>query len=212
MRYGIVTDIHGDLGGLELALAALEARGCGQQVICLGDIVDEGMEGADACAELVRARCRAVLVGNHDAVAVRVRPRALAAATLDWLATLPERLLLGDTLLVHDNPLPEAQAGRGRWWSGAYIRTPDDARAVLEATAGQWRNLVVGHLHSPRVLTADRRVDVVGSRTFTLPPEERHVLCVGAVTRSDGTGAPPRAAIHDPDRGTFELLEVGRGG
>lgn len=66
MRYGIISDIHGNLEALERVLEELKGI---DEVICLGDIVGYGAN-PNECCELVRENCGIVLMGNHDAAAI----------------------------------------------------------------------------------------------------------------------------------------------
>src|SRR3954467_11297255 len=114
--YGVLGDIHGNLEALRAVLAALDERGV-RALLCLGDVVGYNAD-ADACAALPRQRGARVILGNHDLIATRRlgfeccankaryalarTRRTLARETADWLATLPERLLVdGEIALVH---------------------------------------------------------------------------------------------------------------
>ncbi|HYY60668.1 MAG TPA: metallophosphoesterase family protein, partial [Burkholderiales bacterium] len=114
--YGVLGDIHGNLEGLRAVLAALDARGV-RELLCVGDVVGYNAD-ADACAALLRRRGARVILGNHDLIATRRlgfercsnnaryalarTRRTLGRDTREWLATLPERLLVdGEIALVH---------------------------------------------------------------------------------------------------------------
>lgn len=63
MRYGIISDIHGNLEALESVLAAINDV---DVIVCLGDVVGYGAN-PNECCELVREHCKVALLGNHDA-------------------------------------------------------------------------------------------------------------------------------------------------
>jgi predicted phosphodiesterase len=70
-RYGIISDIHGNLHALQATfarLATLELDG----IICLGDIVGYGPY-PDACLDLVVKHCSITVQGNHDEAVVDPR-------------------------------------------------------------------------------------------------------------------------------------------
>ena len=114
--YGVLGDSHGNVEGLRAALAALDARGV-RELLCVGDVVGYNAD-SDACAALLCSRGAQVILGNHDLIATgrlgfercannaryaleRTR-RTLGRETAQWLATLPERLLVDDRIaLVH---------------------------------------------------------------------------------------------------------------
>lgn len=67
-KIGIVSDIHGNLAALEVALRFLDDEGVGD-VICCGDVVGYG-PCPNECVALIKDRCGCCISGNHDASAV----------------------------------------------------------------------------------------------------------------------------------------------
>lgn len=86
VRVAVITDVHANLPALEAVLEAAEAAGV-EETWCLGDVVGYGVE-PDACADLVRERCDACLVGNHDLAVLGALDIAsfseAAAAAVEW--------------------------------------------------------------------------------------------------------------------------------
>ena len=64
MRYGIVSDIHGNLEALEAAIAALSREKI-DQYLCVGDIVGYGANPVE-CIEKTRTLTPYIVCGNHD--------------------------------------------------------------------------------------------------------------------------------------------------
>jgi diadenosine tetraphosphatase ApaH/serine/threonine PP2A family protein phosphatase len=62
--FAIVSDIHGNFEALNTVFSEIDKRGI-EHVVCLGDIVGYGPNPME-CLDLVRQRCRAALMGNHD--------------------------------------------------------------------------------------------------------------------------------------------------
>ncbi len=60
----ILSDIHGNLEALTAVFAEIDRRGI-QDVLCLGDVIGYGPNPVE-CLDLVRQRCRATILGNHD--------------------------------------------------------------------------------------------------------------------------------------------------
>jgi diadenosine tetraphosphatase ApaH/serine/threonine PP2A family protein phosphatase len=60
----IISDIHGNLEALTAVLAEVDRRGIGE-ILCLGDVIGYGPNPME-CLDLVRARCKVSLMGNHD--------------------------------------------------------------------------------------------------------------------------------------------------
>ena len=110
MRVGIVSDLHCNLRGLDLAL---EAMGEVDELLCLGDSIFEYQFSNEVVARLIERRAH-VILGNHEEVflspaGVRARERpGIDPAMLAFLAGQPHRraLELGSKrlLLVHSTP------------------------------------------------------------------------------------------------------------
>ncbi len=62
--FAIVSDIHSNLEAFSAVLEEIDRRGV-EQIICLGDICGYGPNPME-CLDLVRLRCRASVMGNHD--------------------------------------------------------------------------------------------------------------------------------------------------
>jgi diadenosine tetraphosphatase ApaH/serine/threonine PP2A family protein phosphatase len=82
MRYGIISDIHGNLEALS---AALERIGEVDAFICPGDVVGYGAD-ANECCDILRKLAPTIVLGNHDAAVIGsvdlsyFNPNARAAA------------------------------------------------------------------------------------------------------------------------------------
>ena len=91
LRIGIVSDIHGNAAGLA---TALERMGDVDELLCVGDIVEEYRFNNEAVALLREREARCVL-GNHDlgllsAQGVRARSAGhVDPAMVAWLASHP---------------------------------------------------------------------------------------------------------------------------
>lgn len=152
MRSLIVSDIHGNLAAFD---AVLEAAQGYDQVWCLGDIVGYGPDPRE-CIQRLRALPFVAVAGNHDwAVAQRVdlddfnadaqdaarwTHDQLSPADRDFLAQLPERLIIGQFTLAHGSP---------RYPIWEYILQPSVARANFDHFDTPY--CLVGHTHVPMI-------------------------------------------------------------
>lgn len=99
MRIGIVSDIHGNAAGLR---AALDRMGDVDELLCLGDVVEEYRFDNDSVAVLRDRDARCVL-GNHDIGFLGpdgVRARAAAHVDHDLVAWLGSHPLRIDTVVA----------------------------------------------------------------------------------------------------------------
>ncbi len=150
MRAAAITDIHANLPALEAVLEATEAAGV-DEVWCLGDVVGYGVE-PDACTELVRERCAACLVGNHDlAVLGSLNISAFseaAAAAVEWT-----RAHVGESTLEFLRELEPSGERRGIGLSHAsprdpvweYVLSGEQADQGMDASPA--RIGLIGHSH-----------------------------------------------------------------
>ncbi len=110
MKVGIVSDIHCNARGLELALAAM---GDVEELLCLGDSIFEYQFSNDVVALLKKRRAH-IIQGNHEEVffssaGERARAReGLDPALMEFLANQPprRRVEIGGKafLMVHSTP------------------------------------------------------------------------------------------------------------
>src|SRR5688500_6866236 len=66
MRIAVISDIHGNLIGLEAVLAEIHATGV-DQIICLGDRIQGGPQPAQVAARL-RELAIPIVMGNADSL------------------------------------------------------------------------------------------------------------------------------------------------
>jgi diadenosine tetraphosphatase ApaH/serine/threonine PP2A family protein phosphatase len=150
MRALVLSDIHANIVALDAVLADAPSV---DEVWQLGDVVGYGPE-PDAVVGRLRDLGAKGVRGNHDAAALggdeiesfNVDARhamewtrtVISEATRQWLASLPERSVMGDWTLVHGSP-------RDPLWE--YITSTPVARAAvadLETPHG-----LHGHTHVP---------------------------------------------------------------
>lgn len=144
MRLGIVSDIYGNVRGLD---EALRLMGPLDDLLCLGDVVSQTMWSDEVVGRLRHLDAKVVL-GNHDLEYLkRLADKAVARGTadrelVDWLGSQPERRPLevcGKTLvMVHSTP-----------WTYDYVYpgSPEMRRfAEVEADF-----VLGGHTHTPFV-------------------------------------------------------------
>jgi len=206
-RWGVLSDIHGNIRALEAALAICRDQGA-TRIAVLGDNLGRG--DSDACVELIRQVADVSILGNRDLdwahrVGAASREYVLALPKLaredDFLATH------GDARLSRDLSTAEIRAGFGR----AHERLAVDRARV-------W---LFGHSHHARVwalpgpaepphLLFDVTADGVPA-TIPLPrddPATRWAINVGSVGLPFPGKGPASLAIYDSEASTVTFLPV----
>jgi diadenosine tetraphosphatase ApaH/serine/threonine PP2A family protein phosphatase len=207
MKYGILGDIHSNLGALRAVLDRLETEGV-ERILSVGDIVGYGAQPKE-CIELVRSLGVTVVKGNHDAAcvgeldlryfnshartAVEWTRAVLSDEELQWLASLPLTVDLEDCCVGHGTYFrPELFD---------YIQGPTDADPSLDAMS----KLVcfVGHTHVP--VTLLRLEDDPGHTAYTLDSDvdlseaQRALINVGSVGQPRDEDPRAAYAVYDSD-------------
>lgn len=110
LKVGVVSDLHCNLQGLELALQAMDGV---DELLCLGDSIFEYQFSNEVVARLKQRRAH-IIQGNHEEVfmspsGIRARQRSgIDSVLLEFLAEQPHRRCLElagkRLLLVHSTP------------------------------------------------------------------------------------------------------------
>ena len=188
MKTALISDIHGNYDGLKAVLADIAEQHC-DRVICLGDLVDGGLQSVEVVRELQASKVLTVR-GNHDEYGVW--DDTLPADVRDFLRSLPEEIIEGDVFYTHTSPRKKK----------AKIRDEIEAWNVFEET--DWRRVFVGDVHIPMILSqqSDRQVSatqhtITYDEIFAFDASDRYIVCVGAVGYSRDGWRQLRYAIYD---------------
>jgi len=213
VRYAVLSDIHGNLEALRAVLA--DAADRVDDVLCLGDVVGYGADPG-ACVDLVGARARAVVAGNHEhavtgrldlnwfnryarAAAEWTRERLDADCT-SYLDALPLTTVVEDATLVHASPRQPQD------WE--YLVSADDGLAAFAAF--ETRLCFVGHSHVPAFWSLgssgpdyDR-----GDVSVTLDAGRRYIVNVGSVGQPRDRDPRAAYAVWDVDARRIDVRRV----
>jgi predicted phosphodiesterase len=213
VRWGLISDIHGNLPALEAALAHFSATGV-ERIAVLGDNLGRG--DSDGCVRLIRERADLSVVGNRDLdwqERVGAETQAYVQALPRVIATDGLLLAHGDARLTPDLSSSDIRRGFRR------------ARKAMQA-AGAWIWLF-GHTHHARIWRLDDQVastllfDAAADRLpaqIELEPVRsltgcRLVVNVGSAGLPfPGKGPASAAILHveDDGRGRVEFVPLER--
>jgi predicted phosphodiesterase len=215
VRYGVLSDIHGNGQALEAVTAALTRIGV-DRYLCAGDLVGYGAQ-PNECVELI-ARLEPICVaGNHDLMALgelsEERCVRLARRTMRWtrevlsddarayLASLPRRAEAAGGVVVAHGSLSDPEE---------YVLRADQATVELGHLAHEHPGaqvLVVGHTHL--AFASDGRSSLEPAPAGALGLNgSRWLLNPGAVGQSRERLALARFMVLDLDRAeaTFHAI------
>jgi len=200
--FAVISDIHGNLEALEVALADIERRSI-KTVFCLGDVIGYGASPRQ-CLDLVIERCAFSLCGNHDQ-AVFFEPmnfnvgaeraaywtrqvleeepdKAKRNRRWEVLGRLPQRVEERGLLMVHASPrrpVNEYLFPEDVYTNPAKIL--DNFRRLEE---GQMAALV-GHTHVPGVFLDDPCFDppdeLPDMGIYSITSDEKAIINVGSI-------------------------------
>ncbi len=209
MRYGVISDVHGNLAALEAVLAALDAIGV-DAYACAGDLVGYGPQ-PNECVDAMRELGAVVVAGNHDLItlgalsddrciriareSLRWTRGVLTDSARDYLARLPLRAELeGGVVLAHGSfDDPQEYVVRGE-------QAARELRRLAEAAPGA-DALVVGHTHRP--VASDGvtfRTRFASRERIALAPGRRWLVNPGAVGQSREARVRARFLVLDLER------------
>lgn len=227
MRFGIISDIHGNLVALEAVLAELDSRGI-DRLICLGDMVGYGPD-ADYCIDQMCERDAIMVAGNHEEALcqpeIAERFNGTARIAINWtrnlfiherpdllhvVAQLSGMAYLGETVMcVHDTPVP---SGPG------YIL---DGHAAAQAFAGVDATIcLIGHTHIPVAFQGPKEIGVVSdpahietirpenSAEFALHTGSRWIINPGSVGQPRDGDVRAACGILDLESSKFQWLRI----
>jgi len=212
--WAFISDLHSNLEALEAVFRDIAEQGAGD-IFCLGDVVGYGPD-PEACVDLVMAKCRLTLKGNHDAALIegedrfnryardairwtrrRLKPGWFKSSRYrerwDWLRNLPLQHKDGELLFVHGSPRDPLNEYiyPGDILFNAEGKLAEIFRAVPHA-------LFVGHTHHPMVLSSR-----LGSFT---PAEGRDRIALGSDRYIVNVGSVGQPRDGDP-RACYVLFD-----
>ena len=215
MRYGIISDIHGNLEALTASLKSLEKENI-DEYICLGDVVGYGAN-PEECCQIVRSLAKITILGNHDA-AVSSRmdysyyydaarhaldwcKERVSDETLVWLTSLPYSKRVGDVEFCHGSPIQPAEF--------EYIFTREKAKELVTHFDKIAPVTFIGHSHLTRsfALSREEAYNVRGPE-FTLRDDHKYIITAGSVGQPRDYDPRSCACVFDTETKAFRYVRT----
>jgi len=211
MRYAIVSDIHGNLESLQIALSLVKPD---DKILCLGDIVGYG-PNPNECVRLIRERACDTVLGNHDVAAVdnfgveyfnAAARRAIEwtqgiieADVIAWLNELSYEIRHPNFLMVHGAPVHYFE----------YVLDKRHAKAAFDRTDAPL--IFIGHTHIAEyyALESDGSISHAHMQhggELTLEPGKRYIIDVGSVGQPRDLNPQPCIVFYDEEQRHVQWL------
>jgi len=222
MRYGIISDIHGNLEALTSVFADLQGRKYAH-LLCLGDVIGYGAN-PNECTRFVMRNCTShsnknvpVVTGNHEYAATTgdvsgMNDRAASAAlwTKDQLGEGEMKFLIGlplimrtdSILLVHGTPFEPDEM--------YYLESVSMAHSSFESLPEDVKVCFVGHTHCPMVFSRNKSgaVEVIHRSAIDIEEGSKYIVNVGSVGQPRDSNPDACYALYDDQSGTIEFHRV----
>ncbi|MGB8520397.1 MAG: metallophosphoesterase family protein [Candidatus Tumulicola sp.] len=194
MRLAVLSDVHGNLIGLDACLADLDSQGGADVIVAAGDLCLDGPKPKKVLQRLEQLKVSCIR-GNTDRyladpsnetfepieeAQLAWTRQDLGEKWVNWLGELPFALRVGDDgnqlLIVHANPRTDDE----HLW-------PDSDEATLERLVGDESAVAIafGHLHLPYVRMWRGKL-LVNVASVGLPKDGDPRACYAIFTERDG--------------------------
>lgn len=193
----LLADVHGEHGVLRRALELCRREGV-ETIALLGDLFDR-VDQADRCALLLADWPVIGVYGNHEratmlATLATGAPRSLLRdETVRLLSSLRDRLVIGDTCLIHEAP--------GAEWVHDITLSRVSGGAPGVSSNGHPRVTFAGHTHY-RQARDDRGPLDLSRGLLRLDPRRRYLINPGALVAG-------QFAVWHRELGVVVFREVG---
>ncbi len=213
MRYGIISDVHGNLEALQESVKSLAQERI-DRYICLGDVVGYGAN-PEECVQIVRQLAQVCIVGNHDAAvsgrmdysyyydaarhALDWCRKQVSPSSLEWLKSLPYSQREGDIEFCHGSPIQPEEF--------EYIFTKEKAKELIKFRDQLAWVTFIGHSHLTRsfAIGADEAYNVKGPE-FVVRKDFKYIITVGSVGQPRDYDPRSCCAVFDSDTGQFRYV------
>ncbi len=210
MRYGFISDVHGNLEALEVVLAHLRHQAL-DHVVFLGDAVGYGANPNEVC-DLIRSVARVAVLGNHDAavagrmssslyydaarLAILWCAKRMTPDNMRWLKEMPYKVREGALEFCHGAPLaPELFD---------YLFGAEQVERLLPELDQLAQVTFIGHSHlTISFCIADDKVDAIFSSEIVCRPDAKYIITVGSVGQPRDRDPRACCGVYDTQTHTF---------
>lgn len=213
MRYGIISDIHGNLEALEAAKKALSRESI-DRYLCVGDIVGYGANPSE-CVKETRKLGAIAICGNHDAAASGLIGTSnfneAARNAVIWTAENmnPEDIvfLKGLDLVYKNKDLTMVHGTLKEPGLFHYMFDAGTAPATLDLMRTQ--TCFIGHTHIPGIFVSrSGKLSNVTDETLEISDDEKAIVNVGSIGQPRDGDSRLCYCIYDTDKRSIDLKRL----
>jgi diadenosine tetraphosphatase ApaH/serine/threonine PP2A family protein phosphatase len=205
MRIAIISDIHSNLEALTTAMDIIDKQSV-HEIVCLGDIIGYGAN-PNECLDLVRRRCKIVLMGNHEEAvldaskakdftqnarfAIEWTRHHVDEENLVYLRSLPLAARNNNILYVHASPCEP-----GAW---DYIFEEESASHSFRCFSESL--CFIGHTHIPAIFS-------INGYTPRITRDDRFLVNVGSIGQPRDRNTQLSFGMLDTDTRIYENIRA----
>lgn len=210
MRYGIFSDVHGNIEALSVVLEHLKTQNVDAYAF-LGDAVGYGANPNEVC-DIIRPLADVAIVGNHDAAVTGRMDYAeyyeaarhaldwcqtrLSPQNLSWLRELPYKRREGDVEFSHGAPLAPEMFD--------YLLAVDDVLDLADVQEELAAVTFIGHSHlTISFKIQGDEVTPLLSSEIHCEPDAKYIITVGSVGQPRDRDPRTCCGVFDSERRTF---------
>ena len=210
MRYGVISDIHGNLEALETILKSMRKESV-DEYLFLGDIVGYGGDPGE-CIEIVKNLPGKGVAGNHDWGVLGLTPleyfNTLAGEAIKWT-----KEVLNDAQLEFLERLPLVVEEKDFTLVHATLEAPEEWRYIY-STYEAHRNMEMmktqvcfcGHSHIPIYFVENEHVTFGREEIIELKENQKYLVNVGSVGQPRDNDPRACAVIYDTDKKVIKYI------
>jgi predicted phosphodiesterase len=212
MRYGLISDIHGNFEALSAVLCFLADKNI-DKYLCLGDTVGYGAEPSRCLKTILDIDCE-LIAGNHDFAAVgkigidyfNIFAKESTLWTQQHLSE-EDKKLLGEQPLVREyGNFTLAHGSLYKPQAFDYIQTIIDALYSFRELSRQI--LFIGHSHVPITFIESDSVSFSINPTIEIQKDRRYIINIGSVGQPRDEDPRSCFAIYDTDAAIVQICRV----
>lgn len=210
MRYGIISDIHGNLEALEASINALKGESI-DELLCIGDIVGYGANPSE-CITKIRELRPITVCGNHDAA-------CSGFIDIEYFNDSAKEAIIWTSINIsldekeYLKKLPFSYKNRYLEMAHGTLNSPEDFNYMIDSYAAKTtfecmngRVCFVGHSHVPGMFTLKKdEIEYRERPSIKLSDYKKVIINAGSVGQPRDRDPRLSYVVYDTDKMIVEI-------